>query len=593
VQKSREYGRYLGERYRSFDNIVWMSGNDFQSWADPADDEVVEAVAQGIRDTDPRHIHTVELDYPVSGSLDDPAWAPLIQLNASYTYYPTYAEVLKDYDRPQAPPTFLVEANYEFEHNADDEGTPEILRRQEYWSLLGGAAGQFYGNHWTWPFLDGWQDHLDTTGSIQMAHVVSLFGRRPWFDLTPDQDHSVVTDGYGTYADDGALGDNDYLTAARTPDGALVMAYLPTRRTVIVDMSALGAPAFASWYDPSAGVYTAVKGSPLPNLGSRSFTPPGPNADGDDDWVLVLDAPGVPKDVQAPTTPVDLSTSAVGDIFVSLTWSASTDDVGVAGYRILRSAAMVRSSRDTAYTDSGLRPLTTYAYRVVAFDFAGNLSPPTPPLVVTTAAPAPSFVQSAYATPQSPAAQVAARYPVAQSAGDANIVAIGWNDMAARITSVTDSAGNLYTKAVATFRGDGLSQAIYAAADIAAASAGTNEVTVSFDRRATFVDLRITEYAGLRHLAPFDVGASASGSGTEAATPPVTVGTPSELLFAAGMTSGTFTAAGTGYTARVITSPDGDLVEDAVAYQTGDHAAAAALSGGTWLLQLAVFEPVR
>jgi len=78
VAKSRDYGRYLGARYRSFDNIVWMSGNDFQSWETAGDDVVVRAVAVGIHDTDERHIHTVELDYPVSGSLDDPSWAPLI-----------------------------------------------------------------------------------------------------------------------------------------------------------------------------------------------------------------------------------------------------------------------------------------------------------------------------------------------------------------------------------------------------------------------------------------------------------------------------------------------------------------------------------
>jgi hypothetical protein len=170
-------------------------------------------------------------------------------------------------------------------------------------------------------------------------------------------------------------------------------------------------------------------------------------------------------------------------------------------------------------------------------------------------------------------------------------VAIGWNDTVSKITSLTDSAGNTYTKAVATFRGNGLSQAIYVAANIAATPAGANEVTVIYDQPAVYVDLRITEYAGLSHSAPFDVGASASGAGTEAATPEVVVNTPSELLFAAGMTSGTFTAPGDGYTTRVITSPDGDQIEDTVAYQAGDYAATASLSGGTWLLQLAVLKP--
>src|SRR5262249_43168524 len=162
---------------------VWMSGNDFQSWPSSGDDAVVRAVALGIRDNDDRHLHTVELDYLVSGSLDDPTWAPIIELNASYTYYPTYAQVLADYNRPNAIPTFMGEANYEYEHNAADEGTPQILRRQEYWTMLSGAAGQLYGNRYTWPFVSGWESHLDTPGSLQMGYTKFLFQPRRWYDL--------------------------------------------------------------------------------------------------------------------------------------------------------------------------------------------------------------------------------------------------------------------------------------------------------------------------------------------------------------------------------------------------------------------------
>src|SRR5262249_42814810 len=259
--KARNYGRYLGTRYRNFDNIIWMSGNDFQSWENSGDDAVVQAVAQGIHDTDNRHIHTVELDYLVSGSLDDPTWPPLIELNASYTYSPTYAQVLTDYTRPNATPTFMVEANYEFEHNAADEGTPAILRRQEYWTMLSGAAGQLYGNGYTWPFRPGWESHLDTPGSAQITHVKSLFEPRPWYNLIPDQDHSVVTAGYGTYSDTGSLADSDYLTAARTPDGAWILAYMPTLRTITVDMSKLGSIADAFWYDPTNGAWSSISGS--------------------------------------------------------------------------------------------------------------------------------------------------------------------------------------------------------------------------------------------------------------------------------------------------------------------------------------------
>jgi chitodextrinase len=586
--KARDYGRYLGMRYRNVDNIIWMSGNDFQSWPNPGDDAVVQAVARGIHDTDDRHIHTVELDYSVSGSLDDPTWAPLIELNASYTYFPTYAQVLADYNRPDALPTFMVEANYEFEHNAADLGTPEILRRQAYWSLLSGAAGELYGNRWTWPFIDGWQDNLDTPGSAQMTLVKQLFAPRRWYDLIPDQTHVVVTGGNGTFADSGALGDNDYLTAARTPDGALVMAYMPTRRTITVDMSKLGGQAFASWYDPIDGTFSAISGSPFANTGSRNFAPPGDHADGTSDWALVLEA-SIAPDGEPPSVPTGLSAPTIADTAVTLSWTASHDNVGVAGYHVYRNGALVRTTAATSVTDTGLSASTGYSYTVAAYDFANNPSAESAPLVVTTAAPAPAFVQQAFATPQSPQSVVSATYTGAQTAGHTNIVAIGWNDTTASITGLTDSAGNVYQQAVATFRGNGLSQAIYYASNVAAAMAGANQVTVMFNQPAVFVDLRITEYSGLEPANAFDAGASSSGDSSTASSGAVATAAPNELLFAAGMTGAVFTAPGAGFTSRVTTAPDGDIVEDAIAASAGSHTATASLGGGTWLLQLAAF----
>src|SRR5262249_6756350 len=147
----------------------------------------------------------------------------------------------------------------------------------------------------------------------------------------------------------------------------------------------------------------------------------------------------------------------------------------------------------------------TYFFNVIAFDYASNESPGSAPLYVTTASPGPELVQAAYATPQSPQSQVSAAFAEAQGAGHTNIVAIGWNDTVASISSVTDGAGNAYHPAIATVRGSGMSQAIFVAPSIAGAAA--NQVKVVFDRAATFVDLRVAEYLGLRASNPFDAGA--------------------------------------------------------------------------------------
>jgi hypothetical protein len=501
TNRCRTYGRFLGDRYKNFPNIIWMSGNDFQSWRTAGDDEVVRAVAAGIRERDTNHLHTAELDYLVSSSLDDTNWNGILGLNATYTYFPTYARLWQDYNRTNFLPTFLVEANYEFESLQGPVTTPPILRKQEYWTMTSGACGQMYGNGYTWPFRSGWQDNLDTAGAAQLSIMKQFFEARAWFTLAPDTNHIVVTSNYGTYSDSSHVADNDFLTAARGADGSLVIAYTPIIRQFAVDLSQLSGPAVARWFDPSSGAYTSIAGSPFTNSGTRTFTPPGNNSDGDGGWVLVIETNPPP-------------------------------------------------------------------------------APPAPPI-------RPKFVQQNYTTPQTPQSQVSAGYLQTQIAGNANILAVGWNDTTANITSVTDSAGNDYQIALGTSRGDGLSQAIYIASNIEAAT--NNTVTVQFDQAAAFVDLRITEYSDLRLTNAFAAGASAAGIGTSADSGPVTLSVTNALLFGAGMTATAFTSAGSGFTIRVITSPDADIVQDQIAGALGPVSATASLTSGAWLMQLAAF----
>jgi hypothetical protein len=286
--KAYAYGRFLGEHYREFANIVWFNGNDLQTWRNARDDALVLAVARGIRSADHVHIHTVELSFLVSSSLDDRRWRGRIELDAAYTYFPTYAEVLKEYSRRDHLPVFMVEANYEGEHWYTG---PETLRRQEYWSLLSGAVGQFYGNKYTWPLAKGWQRYLDTVGSREMTYVTNLFAPLRWYDLVPDAGHRVLVFGYGWFETRGSVNDSDYVTAAATRDGKLAIAYLPTSRPVSIDLSKLSGPVLAQWYDPTNGTYVAVADTPLANSGIRSFKTPGRNHGGDEDWVLVLRVP--------------------------------------------------------------------------------------------------------------------------------------------------------------------------------------------------------------------------------------------------------------------------------------------------------------
>ena len=289
--RCQQYGQFLGNRYKNYPNIIWNFGNDFQLWRTPLNDAVILAIADGLRSTDSNHLITIQLDYLVSESQDDPNWIPRINTNGVYTYYPTYAETLVAYNKPTIMPVLFLEENYEDENNAGELGTPKVLRRQEYWSMGGGAlAGHMYGSYWTDRFANGWQSHLNTQAVTELGYFKNFFNSIHWYDLVPDQLHTFLTAGYGTFSGIGHVGDNDYATGLRTQDATLGVVYTPVSHTLTIAMSNFAGPVTARWYDPSADTFTNISGSPFPNSGIHNFTTPGNNSAGDPDWVLLLQA---------------------------------------------------------------------------------------------------------------------------------------------------------------------------------------------------------------------------------------------------------------------------------------------------------------
>jgi hypothetical protein len=280
VEKTKAYGLYLGERYGDAPNIIWMLGNDYQTDQWKTYDPYLTALAEGIREAAPDDLKTIELNYNVSTSFDDPTWTPLVELASAYSYQPTYDAVLRAYDATPIKPVFMVEANYEFENNTRGPNTTdETLRRQEYWTMLSGATGQLYGNGYTWRLNDRrWKQHFDTPAVNQVGLMATLFRSLPWQDLVPDQDHTILTDGFGSYDRGGDVLDNAYATAAATADGSLAVVYVPTARTIQLDRSRLKPGLVAEWFDPTNGERRPA---------SQPFTTPGKNSAGDPDWVLI------------------------------------------------------------------------------------------------------------------------------------------------------------------------------------------------------------------------------------------------------------------------------------------------------------------
>jgi chitodextrinase len=95
----------------------------------------------------------------------------------------------------------------------------------------------------------------------------------------------------------------------------------------------------------------------------------------------------MPPDVAAPSIPTGLTAAAVSSSQIDLSWNASTDNVGVAGYKVYRDGIYIKSVGTTSTSDTGLGALTNYCYTVAAFDAEGNESGQSSQACATTLAP--------------------------------------------------------------------------------------------------------------------------------------------------------------------------------------------------------------
>ncbi len=89
-------------------------------------------------------------------------------------------------------------------------------------------------------------------------------------------------------------------------------------------------------------------------------------------------------DTIPPTTPSNLTATVASSSRINLSWTASTDNIGIAGYQVWRGPAKIATVTGTTYDDTGLMENTTYTYTVKAFDAADNISPASSPSSATT-----------------------------------------------------------------------------------------------------------------------------------------------------------------------------------------------------------------
>ena len=256
--KDFNYGAFLGSRYKNIPNIVWMSGNDFQSWGTWRRQRRPGRWRRG-SSPPTRTTSRPRAQLPQQHSLNDSTWSSIVSLNAAYTYYPTYAEVLRA--RSQSPTTPAVHGRGQLRERAQPEHRRRVdanLRRQEYWTMLSGATGSFTATSTpSGSPTAGRPRHRHRRRHAAWVRHRAAPGRA-WYDLVPDQTHTLVTAGMAR-SRAAAASRRTTMRPRRGPPTASWRWRTCRQPGRSRRHDPLGSNVTAQWYDPTNGTYPSQR----------------------------------------------------------------------------------------------------------------------------------------------------------------------------------------------------------------------------------------------------------------------------------------------------------------------------------------------
>lgn len=296
-QNAYTYGRFLGERYNDFPNIIWMVGGDRPAVIDSDDRRPVwRAMVRGIREE--AGAGALITYHPGGETSSTNFWADedvldfhTLQSGHRKADLPVWEMIGRDFGRIPSKPILDAEPNYEdhaINWKAENGSFSDYdVRKQSYRSVFAGGAGVTYGHHAIWQFYQPgvapvsdvdryWTEALDRPGAFQMIYLKNLVLSRPALRRVPDQ--QLIHDGQGE--------DGEYITAYRDEAGTYAMLYLPVGKNIEVNTMWSDAEELKVWwYNPRNGDVQPLgthrrqeqMAFSAPTLGSGN------------DWVLVLD----------------------------------------------------------------------------------------------------------------------------------------------------------------------------------------------------------------------------------------------------------------------------------------------------------------
>lgn len=302
-ENAYRYGKFLGDRYKYANNIVWILGGD----RPPQDDKddwkpVYGAIAKGLDEGAGRHFlksfHPGGYVWESSVYLHQQPWLDfnMIQSGHSELDQPVWKNISRDWSLKPTKPTLDGEPCYEDHPINPWKGWDTSkgyfrdyeVRKQIYRSVFAGGFGVTYGHHAVWQFYNPsveklnyadryWYEAIDRPAAFQAGYLRKLIESRPYLNRVPDS--TLVIKGQGTTH-------ATHIEAFRDADSSYAMIYLPVGKKIEINTAFIKTKRVkAWWFDPRTGrsgrtISFRVKKA-------RWFTPPAPGTT--NDWVLVID----------------------------------------------------------------------------------------------------------------------------------------------------------------------------------------------------------------------------------------------------------------------------------------------------------------
>ncbi|MBS7233639.1 fibronectin type III domain-containing protein [Flavobacterium psychroterrae] len=217
------------------------------------------------------------------------------------------------------------------------------------------------------PFPEGWQEYVPLRGKMPVGlynpnaneRTVQIGQRNNYENLTFYNNNGVFTWPFDTLGTEGGKVAKS-LSIDEMPEHS--------HNITLVDEGGIGAPAGGNPNGITNGTSTTK-----PAGKNQSFSMLNPYR-----VVSFIEYTGNPSDQKAPTTPTNLEASKIGTKSLTLSWNASTDNVGVTNYLVYKESILLEivASNVVSFPVTGLIAGTSYSFSVIARDAAGNLSTP-------------------------------------------------------------------------------------------------------------------------------------------------------------------------------------------------------------------------